>query len=163
MDDDQDALAEITKMYERGWLERYQNYQEVVDALGVKPVLSKLGIIEKISSGKLKRRVIVDSKRSGVSAAARKPERIVLPRIQDLVDNTLKQMIVAKDRNDDDMTSEWVVIDFSDAFFIVPLAKAERKRASVAAASRSAFKMKKLSLSTRLTAECRPSTRSILS
>jgi hypothetical protein len=117
IDDDEHALAEIQGLRGQGLIE---DYESVVEQVQAKPSLSKVGVLEKISSGKVKRRVIVDSKRSGVSPATTKLERIVLPRVLDAVYDALHQMAEARRRGDTSCVTEFFVLDFANAFFVVP-------------------------------------------
>eukprot|EP00972_Heterocapsa_arctica_P042887 6322787-Heterocapsa_arctica.AAC.1 len=82
---DEQAAAELVCYAEIGFLRQFDSYKAVVAFLGEEPVLSKIGVIEKIRAGKSKKRIVLDSKQSGVSAASSKKERVVLPRILDAV------------------------------------------------------------------------------
>jgi hypothetical protein len=127
IDDDDDAKLEILNLHQKGLIEKFSSYEDVAWYLGAKPSISKVGVLEKISGGKIKRQVIVDSKRSGVSLATRKHERIVLPRVLDVVYDTLHQLSEVRKSRRHDLITEWFVLDFANAFFIVPLALEERR------------------------------------
>eukprot|EP00974_Lingulodinium_polyedra_P056297 5413921-Lingulodinium_polyedra.AAC.1 len=75
----------------------------------------------------MKKRIIVDSHQSNVAPVTTKPKRIVLPRLLDVVNNTLHQQEAARGRYDRGIGTEYVVLDFSDAFFMLPLRPSERK------------------------------------
>ena len=90
---------------------------------GQKPVLSKVGVLTKVVGDKVKKRVIVDSHRSGVSDSTTKPERSVLPRVFDAVDDFMVQRRSATR----DASTDFVVLDFTSAFFIIPFAWEERR------------------------------------
>ena len=79
-------------MADKGLLATFGSYDDLVSHVGCRPTISRVGVLEKISAGKVKRRVIVDSRQSGVSGVTRKPERVALPRLLDVVNNALYQM-----------------------------------------------------------------------
>ena len=92
-------------------------------------VLSRLALIKKIRYGKTKLRLVVDSKRSRVSKATRKFERVTLPRVTDAVQDALEllaSILRADPEADLNNWFEFFVTDFKDAFFQIPLAAAER-------------------------------------
>ena len=78
---DEVAQLEVTDIHRRGLLEAFDSIEDVRNYLGQKPVLSKVGVRTKIVGDKVKKRVIVDSYRSGVSDSTTKLERSVLPRV----------------------------------------------------------------------------------
>ena len=79
--------------------------------------VSKLAIIvkEKVD-GTVKRRVIVDLRRSGANAIARVPERPVLPRLMDAAHSVTNILAPDAMHNDDDDDTELVTGDFKDAY-----------------------------------------------
>jgi hypothetical protein len=124
IDQDESAWEEIQGLLSKDRVAEFGSYEAVVEYLECRPTLSRVGIIEKFTAGKVKRRVIVDSKASGVSSGARKSERIVLPRLLDVINDSLYQLGHA---NQLGSSTELFVLDFSDAFFIVPLHPEERR------------------------------------
>ena len=68
---------------------------------------------------------MIDAKRSSVSAASRKFLRVTLPRVTDVVLDTLEQFWQSWELPVSDF--EWFVADFSDAFYHIPLAHAEQR------------------------------------
>jgi len=124
VDQDQSAWDEIMALHSKGMIAKFDSYDDLVKELGARPVISRVGIVEKISSGKLKRRVIVDSAQSGVSGNTSKPERVVLPRLLDVINNVLFQLAHNSDAK---RSTELLVLDFSNAFFIIPLHPSERR------------------------------------
>ena len=90
------------------------------------PVISKLGLLVKPKAdGSVKRRVIVDALRSGANRRARCPERIVLPRPQDVYtmaadlkaqEPQLLEWYRAKGLPTKEWGSELVAADLTDAF-----------------------------------------------
>jgi len=83
-------------------------------------VVSKFGQIVKIKNGKTKRRLILDSKESIVTQCARKNQRIILPRVTDLVFNALHVGAAGGQ-------VEILVLDVSDAFWTLGLRREEMK------------------------------------
>ena len=75
--------------------------------------------------GKVKRRLILDCKESGINDSADKGGRLVLPRISDAVDDALHLMHCGEGHEDSSL--EWLVLDFTDWFFNIPLHPDERK------------------------------------
>ena len=104
-------------------MEAFYSIEELQNYLGEKPVLSKVGVLTKVIGDKLKKRVIVDSHRSGVSGSTTKPERSVLPRVMDTVDD----FMIERQSAAHGASTDFVVLDFTSAFFIIPLAWEERR------------------------------------
>ena len=123
IDQDEVAQVEVFDLHRRGLLEAFDSIEEVQNYLGQKPVLSKVGVLTKVVGDKVKKRVIVDSHRSGVSDSTTTPERSVLPRVLDAVDDFMVQRRSATR----DASTDFVVLDFTSAFFIIPLAWEERR------------------------------------
>ena len=123
IDQDEVAQLEVTDLHRRGLLEAFDSIEDVRNYLGQKPVLSKVGVRTKIVGDKVKKRVIVDSCRSGVSDSTTNPERSVLPRVLDAVDDFMVQRQSANRESGTD----FVVLDFTSAFFIIRLAWEERR------------------------------------
>jgi hypothetical protein len=72
---------------------------------------------------KWKKRIVVDSKRSGVSKSARKFERMLLPRAIDVTYDSLDLMASAKPGE----FLAFLIADFKDAFYILPNKACERR------------------------------------
>ena len=68
----------------------------------------------------MKRRLILDSRESGVTQVARKNRRIVLPSVNELVFDGLAGLRTRQE-------IEFLVLDISDAFWTLPLRQRERK------------------------------------
>jgi hypothetical protein len=95
----------------------------VVAAWGDKVLVSKLAaIIKPRPDGTEKVRIIIDMLRSGINAFVRLSERIVLPRLRDVVANAMWMMGQCLEGEE----IEQVVIDFSDAFKTLPVREEER-------------------------------------
>ena len=88
--------------------------------------ISKLGLILKTKEdGSLKRRIVIDLKRSTGNQKAFLPERLTLPRPRDVVNmvkfqrketNNLKAKYKRHGWDTEDWAKEWVIIDIHDAF-----------------------------------------------
>ena len=70
-------------------------YEEVVAYLIGEPVLSKIAFITKETDNGLKYRLILDCSISGTNSHTRQWERIVLPKVTDVVNDTLGMMAKA--------------------------------------------------------------------
>ena len=117
------ADAELDKFVQQGFLRRFRTLGDLRKHLGAEPVLSRFAVLEKVRNGRVKRRLILDLKRSGMSARTAKTHRVVLPRVSDAVADAL---FVLADIVDGE-SFEWLVLDFSDAFWNVPLRDDERR------------------------------------
>lgn len=95
--------------------------------------VSRLGLVLKIKDdGQKKRRILdpdIDLRRSGGNAKSVLPEKLVLPRLTDgvkLIKEIRKRSTQASDRAGED-EMELALVDVSDAFTVLPVAKAELK------------------------------------
>ena len=120
---DEAAEPEIQRLIATGFVRSYDNYEQFERWLGSRPHLSKLGMITKEKEGRIKRRLILDCKESGVNKKAKKGGKLVLPRISDAVEDALYLM----NKTEKNQQAEWLILDFSDWFFNIPLHPAERK------------------------------------
>ena len=80
VEDDPDVKQEVVRLIKAKHVRRFRTLRDVRKYLGSEPVLSKIGVIKKKRNGKWKCRMVIDSKRSGISKATRKFERTLLPR-----------------------------------------------------------------------------------
>jgi len=92
--------------------------------------VSRLGLVLKIKDdGQRKRRIVIDLRRSGGNAKSVLPEKLVLPRLTDgvkLIKEIRKRSTQASDpAGEHEM--ELALVDVSDAFTVLPVAKAELK------------------------------------
>ena len=88
------------------------------------PILNKLGLISKIRNGVKKSRMILDTKESWVKHATWKTQRIILPRLFDAVLRLLALMALYFDAGTIPTVASFV-LDFTDAFWQMPLLPAE--------------------------------------
>ena len=121
-DEDDEAFKELMGFVVAGKLRAYPTLKSCAADLGAEPVLSRFGLIVKTKNGKTKRRIILDCKQSGLSKKTRRRFRIVLPRLTDAVRDILILMI---EQLPEEKIEEFI-LDFSDAFWAVPLSKPER-------------------------------------
>jgi hypothetical protein len=84
-----------------------------------------LGIITKIRAGKVKKRMILDTSASDVKSSTRKGQRVILPRLLDAINQTLTLMALVFDMCN--MGTDLFVLDFTEAFWQMPLHSSERK------------------------------------
>ena len=89
-----------------------------------KPILSKIGMITKVRNGVTKIRTILDTKESGVTWITSKTQRVILPRLMDAV---LRMLFLLSVLNSPGETVGSFVLDFSDAFWQIPIAVNEHK------------------------------------
>ena len=119
-----EAEIELSRYEQAGYLKRIRK-KEALHKHGA-GTISRLGLILKTKEdGSLKRRIVIDLKRSSGNAKATLSERLVLPRAKDAVRMTRHQRrgleeLQSKYRrhnwSTDQWGFEWVVIDISDAF-----------------------------------------------
>ncbi|CAE7468205.1 unnamed protein product [Symbiodinium sp. CCMP2592] len=108
---------------------------EMAERYFSRPVVSKLGLIVKEKpDGSKKRRVIVDALRSGANAQAVCPERIVLPRQEDVhgflremkrLEPDLRRWYFDNKMERTEWSAEFAAADLVDAFTHYPVAEAE--------------------------------------
>ena len=127
VDGDPAAESEVMRLVATGFVSSTQNWDDFTKMIGGLPHFSKLGMITKEKDGRIKRRLILDCKESGVNKKAHKGGRLVLPRVTDVVDDALHLMNKAKKGQ----IIEWLILDFTDWFFNVPLNPLERKHFTI--------------------------------
>ena len=123
IDEDEDVWTEMDKYASKNFVATFSTLKETVDFLdGEQPVLSRLGLIVKTRAGKTKKRTILDSKQSRVKHASSKSERIVLPRVRDVINAALHLSSIC----DYSESVSFLVLGFTEAFWKIPLAPSER-------------------------------------
>ena len=86
--------------------------------VGERPVMSKLG--------RTKHRITLDCKKAGLTRSSKRSERTMLPRVSDAVSDIMEL-------SETDMSLDLEVLilmgvlDFTDAFWMIPLHKSERR------------------------------------
>ena len=117
------AKAEVKRVVDAGFVQAFDNWEEATAALGDDVVVNRLGCVVKTkANGEIKARLVTDLRRSGGNGRCKVRERIVLPRVLDLVHSVLRML------RHWGCTSfvELVAIDFSDAFHTLFLQQQER-------------------------------------
>ena len=94
---------------------------------GELPHLSRYAIVTRVKGGKVKNRVILDIKQSGVRAVTRRGFRVLLPRTIDAVNGDLELLGLCLHANSVEIGVEMLVLDFIDAFWQLPLRHDERR------------------------------------
>ena len=92
--------------------------------------VSRPGLIVKVKdTGEVKRRIIIDLRRSGGNSKSTLPEKLILPRPVDATRmmKAIREKETLSEKKDPTWSTELVVIDISDAFTVLPVAEAERK------------------------------------
>jgi hypothetical protein len=108
---------------DKNFLRRFDSLEECRRFLGGDPILSKLAMITKTKNGRLKRRLVLDSKRSRVVQVSAMPERVLLPRITDAITDHLDLMALCTHFE----SVEFFILDFLDAFWQLPSKHSERR------------------------------------
>ena len=106
-----DAEAELQKEFDNGYFAWYPDATEAEHVHG-KITLSKVGAVVTTKNEKKKVRLIHDLRRSLVNSEVVIKERLVLPRLSDVIEDTTDMLLKAKSGED----VELVVLDFADAF-----------------------------------------------
>jgi len=108
--------AEVDRLIGLGYVTKYDSLEDVQKKLG-SVVVSKIAAIIKVrDDGTVKLRIIIDMLRSMVNSFVKLSERIVLPRLMDVVTDLLALAEAAmKDKVPGEMIS-MMVADFVDAF-----------------------------------------------
>ena len=114
----------LRKLVASDYVKKFDNMASARAYLdGAEPVLTKMVLITTMKEdGTLKHRLIMDCRVSGVNSHTAKHERIVLPRIGDLIRDCLH--LLRGRRSGQRLT--FLVCDYTDAFFKMPLHKGEQ-------------------------------------
>ena len=121
-----DAVVELDRYRERGYVKDLDEAQLKAEFSG--GTISRMGLIVKPKEGGgVKRRFIVDLRRSTGNSKARLPERLILPRPLDAV-NTLKSLVEkGTGKMEEERDMELVLVDISDAFMTLAVHREEWK------------------------------------
>jgi hypothetical protein len=104
--------AEVDRLIEKGYAVKYDTWEDVTNAFGGVLVSKLACIVKEKEDGTLKVRNVLDLRRSGYNEVVKLQERIVLPRVQDLIGD-------ARDLKRSTREGELcygMVADFEDAF-----------------------------------------------
>ncbi|CAE7831161.1 unnamed protein product [Symbiodinium sp. CCMP2592] len=131
-----ESTEEMERLMDLGYVRKITEEQAANYFSG--GVVSKLGLLMKPKAdGTVKRRIIVDALRSGANQRARCPERIVLPRPQDVYTmaadlKALEPQLLEWYRAKGEPTTEWgselVAADLTDAFTHFPVHPSEHEQ-----------------------------------
>jgi hypothetical protein len=115
---------EIVRLNKEGFVDVFPTWKDLLRA-EPEVIVSKVAALTKQrEDGTIKLRIIVDMLRSMVNAFVKFKERIVLPRLFDIVVNLMLLMSVAAGSCDDIV--EMLVMDWSDAFHTIEVMAKER-------------------------------------
>jgi hypothetical protein len=117
------AQAEIDRLIETGFVKTFALFDDVVKFVEGQPVISKLALITKIHATIAKRRLLLDCKVSGANSHTTQWERIILPLVSDVIQDSLD--LASRCEGAEDIS--YFVLDFKDAFWMLPLLKCEQK------------------------------------
>ena len=115
------ANGYVTEMDKSEGLKRYKG-----------GTVSRLGLVLKQKEGgEMKRRIVIDLKRSGGNRKSFLPERLVLPRPYDIIGMARElKASTGEDRRAEERGCELVLVDIADAFTTLPLHPEEVKHAT---------------------------------
>lgn len=117
------AQAELDRSVEDKRADRVSSWEEVVSMVGEDAKFTQLVCIIKMKEGKEKVRLVVDMRRSGVNGQMQLLERVVLPRVPDVAKSCSELLKLALKSD----LLEFMICDFSDAFYTLKLHESERK------------------------------------
>ena len=130
-EDPEIALGLLRRMVDRGWASAYATLREVHEDLGTQElVCNRLALITKAKpDGSLKHRLVWDLLRSGVNGVVSQGERVVLPRLYDVV-REARSLAAPRGGAQADHGDEFAAllgIDIEDAFHQIPLRRDEQR------------------------------------
>jgi len=117
--------AKFKEFTNKGYVKAFSSFSELKAFLdGENPVFSEIHVLSKTKNGRTKHRIILDCKKAGLSRSSRRSERTLLPRVTDAVSDAME---MATDEAGEHDTMLFGVLDFTDAFWMIPLHKSERR------------------------------------
>ena len=119
---DAESLKQIGEYAEKGWLEE-TSHQQLVQEFGSDFKVSRFCVVSQDTQGTIKKRLVLDLKKSGISRRNKEAHRVVLPRRSDLV----QDLLGLAGTQSADQETEVFILDFTDAFWQIPLAPIERR------------------------------------
>ena len=108
---DEEAKDQIRQNADQGWLEQ-TSHEKLERSYGRGCTVSDFCVVAKEKQGKVKKRLILDLKRSGISNRTRKTHRVAFPRLSDLIQDML-QLLATRSAEQE---VEVFVLDFANAF-----------------------------------------------
>ena len=115
--------VEFDKFEKAGFVVGFDSLDELELYLGEPAVLSHVRLISRERGGKVKHRPVFDARASGISSASSNIERVLLPRALDVVQDALEAWRETGQKH----PLQFLVIDFSDAFWQIPIMSLEKK------------------------------------
>ena len=118
------TTEEMKRIAAKGFIEEFATWEEVT-ARWPGAIASKVAVLTKPrEDGSTKVRLIIDLRRSGGNAEVDLPERVVLPRLADLINGMIDLM--TEPAVNGETGYEMAVVDFEDAFHTMALREAHR-------------------------------------
>ena len=122
----ENAQELLDQLVREGRSEVFETWEAVKSRFGQEAKLTKLACIAKVKeSGETKYRLVVDSRRSGVNGLMTVKERVILPKITDVVSGL--HAIARKCEGFSGFELEMFSVDFKDAFHMCHLREGERQ------------------------------------
>ena len=87
------AALELQDFVQTKYLQKVTSKADLEALVGKGAVISKFHVVERVKFGKVKRRLILDLKQSGMTKRTRRTRRVVLPRATDLVQDLLFSIV----------------------------------------------------------------------
>jgi len=124
--DEQDiALEKFEEFRDKGYVKEFASYEDLVKFLdGEVPVISDVHVITKIRNGNAKHRIILNCKKAGLTRSSQRSERSILPRVTDAVADVMDLSLA---NTVGGFLLQIGVLDFADAFWLIPLHRRERR------------------------------------
>ena len=120
------TYAELTAHLAKGHLAAFDTYAELQEFVDCpEPILNKLGLLVETRNGITKARMILDTKQSGVKRITSQAQRVLLPRLFDAILQGL--LVLPRITSGSDSSVSAFVLDFSDAFWQIPIAPSEQQ------------------------------------
>ena len=111
--------AETDRLIGAGFIQAFSTWEELAKH-HPNVIVSKIAaIIKQREDGTSKTRLIIDMLRSRVNSFVKLSERIVLPRLMDVVTDIIDLATAAAKETDDNVGVDQMVLDFADAFHTI--------------------------------------------
>ena len=111
----------LQHMVDTGRSEVVHSWDEVVEKVGLGAKLTKMACIVKMKeNGEMKYRLVVDCRRSGINGLSHVRERVILPKITDVV-SSIHNLMNRGTPGGEEQELELFSADFKDAFHMLPL------------------------------------------
>ena len=124
--------TELDRLTAQGFMTKYDSWADLMKEFRQVVVSRMACIVKEKDDGSVKLRLITDMLRSKVNMFVKLGERIVLPRLWDVVEATLKLLAARPNNTSDDWDAEMLISDFADAFHSMGVHVDERRHQVVA-------------------------------